>query len=154
EQALVLKRETGNRRSGSITLGYLALLHAEQGRMKEARALYAEALTISRELGDRHQEGVLLGRLAAPECWELGELPVAEPDSQKAFALLMEVKDKLELGVLLCIEGHLSLWRGESAGPLYDQAATLMRETGAGGESELGKKLRILARAQAAFTAG
>jgi serine/threonine protein kinase/tetratricopeptide (TPR) repeat protein len=154
EQALFIHREVGNRRSEGICLGNYALFRHEQGDMKEARALYAQALLIHREVDNRRFEGVCLGELAMQERWEYGDLEATESYGKQTEALLTEVNDTLEMGGLYCLQGHLLLWRGLSAKPILERVVELVREIGASNESELGKKLQVLSRAEEAFARG
>jgi hypothetical protein len=76
------------------------------------------------------------------------------PNAALLGSLLLEVGDKLELGKLLCLRGHLALARAAQVNGLLAQAGALAQETGAGPESELGKGLLRLSRAREVFEAG
>src|SRR5262249_50419504 len=148
EQALALCREVGDRRQEGLCQENLASLHQNQGSMEEARTLYEQALALLREVGDRSFEGIFLNEFAEFERWERGDREEVERLCAKAEEILTEVNDKLELGRLFCTRGHLLLWGEKSASSLLAQARTLAGEIGAGQESNFGKKLSVLARAE------
>jgi len=67
-------------------------------------------------------------------------------------SMLRDVGDKLELGKLLCVRGHLYLrqnYRPEAADVLAE-AAALAQTVGASAESDLGRALAALRGALAA----
>ena len=60
DRALAIHRAMGSQRMVGLTLGNLAAVHAGQGRIDQAAALFHEALTIARQCGDRRSEGTFL----------------------------------------------------------------------------------------------
>jgi hypothetical protein len=135
-------------------LDSFAQLLQAQGHWEEARGLYEQALLRAREVGDRRYEGITLANLAGLARQRTGDLEAGERLAAQSEALLTELGEKLELGKLLCVRGHLALARAESASDLLRRTAALAGEVGARPESELGQTLARLARAQAAFEAG
>jgi len=122
------------------------------GRMEEARELYEQALAISREVGDRRFEGAVLGSLAAHELLLTGNVTRAREPAAQGEARLSDLGDKLELGKLLCTAGHIALAGGQGA--RLERVRAIALELSVGRDSELGRDIAKLERAQAAFEAG
>ena len=154
EQALAIVREAGNRRVEGIVLGNLATVHQEQGRMEEARELYEQALAIDREVGNRRFEGIVLGNLASWDLLATGDQAKVLRSAGESETLFRDLGDKFELGNLLCIRGHVRLAGGRGAGELLREVEGISMELAAREDSELGKAIAKLRRAQAAFDAG
>jgi hypothetical protein len=129
-------------------------LHQAQGRMKQARGLYEQALAIHRELGHSRLEGIMLGRLADLLRLEGSELSNAGGLAAEGETLVSAVGDKLHLGVMFCVRGHIALAGGQSGRQFRHRAQALADEVGAGSASELGRGIAKLRRAQEAFEAG
>jgi predicted ATPase/serine/threonine protein kinase len=153
-QALAIHRQIGNPSYEGRVLGHLGNLQQEQGRLEEAQALYGQALGLVRQFGGRHIEGSLLGHLSELERRTTGHSGKAGALAEQAERLLEAVGLKLELGKLLCQRGHIALCGGQDARELLERARALADEVGAGPDSELGKMLARLQRAQEAFEAG
>jgi predicted ATPase/class 3 adenylate cyclase/Tfp pilus assembly protein PilF len=146
EMALAMHREVGNRRFEGYALGDLGRLHCEQGRFADARACLEQALAITRETADRRIEGA--------ELRSLGELFLRQGHADdaavaafaKAEAVLREIGDKHYLALVLCGRGELERRFGDpvSARSTCAEAKLLAAETGAGPDSQLGRKIAVL----------
>lgn len=104
DAALAVAREVEDRRSEAITLSRLGLLLVDLGQREEARAHYDFALVQARQGRYRRLEGVILGGI--------GDLLARDGKVQEGLVslrsgeeILREVRDREELGKLLCIRG-------------------------------------------------
>jgi len=131
QQALAIHREVGNHRGGAITLGNLALLHYQQGRISEALEHYHQALAIAREVGDRRGEGIKLGDLANLH-HQQGHLPEALEHYQQALVIHREVGNSLFEGIILGNLGDFLFGQGDLTG-----AETHLRQAIAIGDETL-----------------
>jgi tetratricopeptide (TPR) repeat protein len=154
ERALTVHRQVGDRRLEGWVLGNLAVLHHEQGRMDEPGRLFEQALDLLRQVGSRNEEAFALYSQAALERRAFGQLDRARQLALQADSLLRQTGDRLSLAVCLCEQGHGSLAQGQSGRGLLEQAEQTAKELALRPESELGKALSRLRRAQAAFEAG
>ena len=150
ERALTMHREVGNRRFEGYALGDLGRLHTEQGRWADARACLEQALAITRETANRRIEGAELRCLG-----ELFLLQGHADDALAAFAqaeaVLRQVGDKHYLALVLCGRGELERRAGhpDSARATCAEARSLAADTGAGSDSELGRRIAALEAALA-----
>ncbi len=62
-QALVIRREVGDRAGEGTTLNYIGGIHDSQGQYDQALNQYQQALVIAREVGDRTGEGTTLNNI-------------------------------------------------------------------------------------------
>ena len=104
----------------------------EQGRMEEAKTHLQGALAVHREVGNRRNEGVVLGNLGILH-QEQGRMEEAKAHLQGALAVHREVGNRHFEGYLLgqlarvhALQGDLQL-----ATALLDRGETLAREVGA-----------------------
>ncbi len=82
EQALVLRRQLGDKRGIAASLNNLGNLAAEQGNYQAARILYEQSLAVKRELGDKVD--------IASALYNLGNVVRSQGDYQMARELLEE----------------------------------------------------------------
>ena len=61
EQALIIRREIGNRRGEGSILGNFGIAYAGLGEPRKAIRFHEDDLAIAREIGDRRGEGKALG---------------------------------------------------------------------------------------------
>jgi serine/threonine protein kinase/Tfp pilus assembly protein PilF len=154
EQALVICQEAGDRRHEGLVLGNLANARHDQGQIAEANELYERALAIHRAMGNQYYEGSVLCDLANSIRLTTNGLDRAAKLARDGEALLSAVGDRMELGRLLCVRGHIELAGGKSAREVLDRAETLARELHILPGCQLGQKLTSLRRAQQAFDSG
>ena len=105
------------------------------------------ALAIHREMGDRRNEGIVLGRLGDLHRRQ-GRSEESRDAIERAEAMLREVGDPIELATVLCTRAELERRTGDVATALaaLAEAQQLAERAGAGPQSELG---RLLANAHA-----
>ena len=90
QEALAIHREVGNRRAEGLVLGDLGALHAQQGRMEEARAALSAGEALLRAVDDRFDLGKLLCQRG--ECERLaGDLPAARAHLAEAESIAREL---------------------------------------------------------------
>ena len=63
QQALVIRREVGDRSGEGTTLNNIGVIYDARGQMDEALDYYQQALAIRREVGDRSGEGTTLNNI-------------------------------------------------------------------------------------------
>lgn len=111
----------------------LSLAFAEHfaGRNEDARAHFEEALALSRELGDRRSEGVVLGKLGNLDR-EQGRVEEARDHLESALRIDREVGDRHREGIDIGNLGvlHLEQGRLDLAREHYDAALAIHREVG------------------------
>ncbi|MBI2572175.1 MAG: hypothetical protein HYV63_34630 [Candidatus Schekmanbacteria bacterium] len=154
EQALTVFREIGDPRGEGIAMKLLATLHLEQGQMERARELADGALAIHRKTGFRPEEGAVLGDLALLALMAGGDTGAAAALGCEGEAIYAPLGNKVVLGEMLCIRGHIELAADRSGSALLARARELAEAAGAGPDSALGKAIQKLQRATAAFEAG
>ncbi len=91
EQALVIRREVGDRGGEGVTLNNLGLVYDGLGKKQEALSYYEQALLISREVGDREGEGTTLSNMGALY-FEQGHYDVALASFLLARGIFEEVQ--------------------------------------------------------------
>ncbi|MEP7299913.1 MAG: tetratricopeptide repeat protein [Caldimonas sp.] len=150
EAALAIDRQMGNRRFEGAVLVNLGNLHLKQGEMDDARAHFEAALAIACEVGDRRVQGSVLGSLGDVLARQ-GHAGEAVEAFRTGDALLREVGDGVELAKLLCAWGKVEITARDlgAARAALAEAATLAATTGAGPDSELGRKIIELREALA-----
>jgi predicted ATPase/class 3 adenylate cyclase/Flp pilus assembly protein TadD len=131
QQALEIDRELGYRRGEGVTLGDLAIIHADQGRLPEALQHYQQALEMAREVGDRRGEGSILANLAILHA-DQGRLPEALEHYQQSLTIAREVGDRLLEGNTLGNLANLHQQQGciPEALEHYQQALEIASEVG------------------------
>ncbi|MBI2569921.1 MAG: tetratricopeptide repeat protein [Candidatus Schekmanbacteria bacterium] len=155
ERALARFREIGDRRGEANGLFALGGLHCEQGRMAEGRTLFEQSLALHREVGNRRYEGHCLVDLAG--YWyrlACGDLSLAQELTAHGETILREVGARIDRTRVLCQRGHLELAAGRPAQALLDASSELAAAGDAGPESDVGRFVARLRRAQEAFLAG
>jgi tetratricopeptide (TPR) repeat protein len=149
--ALVVLRETSNRRGEGIVLGNLAAVKHEIRRFDEARVDFLAALAIAREVGDRPSIGHVLGNLGIV-LRDLGRMDESRQAFEQAVgilrALLREAGDVAALARLLCSRACLELDEGalEAARAAIAEARSVAIEVATQPESALAKLLADVER--------
>jgi serine/threonine protein kinase/predicted ATPase len=151
-EARRLDVQTKQRSAEAIAVSNLGLVLADMGEVEAAREAYETALGLHRELGHRRTEAITASWLARLER-RLGNIAAAERLLARADELGSR-ENLLYSALLVCDRGHLRLAQGLSAAQELEQAEKLSGKLQLGHDSELGRNMAILARAQAAFEAG
>jgi len=128
EQAL----EIGEGQDQTLTLhamNNIAGIYSATGRLQDALRLYEQALTLTREVGDRATEGTTLNNLGRVY-GTLGQKAKALDYYEQALALLREVGDRATEGTTLNNLGRVcdALGQKPKALEYYEQALALTRE--------------------------
>ena len=142
EAALAVARELGYARLECVVLCNLGLVHDATSSFVLAQEAYEAALVVAQRIEDSRTEGQVLGYLgltharrrapaAARQCLDRGQ------------ALLLQLGDRLSLGVLLCSRAESEWLAGEAtaARAARNDAAAIAAQSGAGADSELGVAL-------------
>ena len=131
EQALLIHRELGDRRSEGATLGNLGGLHRSQGRIEQGQSYFTQSLAIHREVGDRRGEGRVLSNLGTLHMNQ-GGMAQALSRYEQALAIFRELGDRQFEGSVLGNLGKLYKDQGrvEQAQSHYEQALAIHREVG------------------------
>src|SRR5262249_3521114 len=108
EQALVIHRETGDKRFEGFTLCKLGALGAQETLHARARACLEDALRIAEAMGDRRCEAVTLGCKAILE-HDLGNHDQARDLYERALRLHREIDNRWFEGIYLGYLGNLHL---------------------------------------------
>ena len=139
EAALQVARDLGHARLECIVLCNLGLVHGATGALAEAQTAYGEALAAARHIGDLRTEGQVLGYLALIHARQRAP-DAARQCLDRGQALLVQVADRLSLGVLLCGRAESEWLAGDaaSARAAQNEAAAIAAQSGAGPDSELG----------------
>jgi Tfp pilus assembly protein PilF len=114
QQALVIRREIGDRRGEGIELSNLGAITLRRGQLAEAESYFQQALVIRRAVGDRRGEGIELSNLGAI-ARRRGQLAEAADLFQQALVIDREVGDRQAEGVDLSDLGQIALQRGQLA---------------------------------------
>ncbi|GAB3162625.1 tetratricopeptide repeat protein [Amycolatopsis stemonae] len=122
EEALVLVRETGDRRTEVHVLNTLGLVCRALGRFAEAITYSTEALSLARKTGDRTSEGLVLVVLGC-SCRGIGRYGEAIGYLEDARALARDTADRTS-------EGYALVNLGDSLSALgrHDEAASALAE--------------------------
>ena len=109
----------------------MAEVPIDQGDLDQAKKLYEQALSITREIGDKHGEGRELGNLALISAQQ-GDFPTAERIYRESIANARETGDRHGLSVDTGNMGDLLHAEGRLADALaaYKEALALAREVG------------------------
>jgi predicted ATPase/DNA-binding SARP family transcriptional activator/DNA-binding CsgD family transcriptional regulator len=170
EAALVLSRETGDRRGIAWSLGSLANMSSSQGDHERAKELYEEGLALSRELGGAETIGVQLLSLGYEFLLE-GDHERATALNEEAAALLRNRGYRTGLETALANLGWTALVRGDHnrAAELFEESVALSTELGdkstaaesleglacaAGARGEPERAARLFGAAQGLYEAG
>jgi tetratricopeptide (TPR) repeat protein len=131
EQALVIRREVGDRSGEGTTLNDLGLLYRNLGKMQDTLDYYEQALVISREVGNRSGEGTTLNNLGLLYS-NLGKMQDALDYYEQALAIYREVGDRSGEGTTLHNLGSVynDLGKMQEALVYYQQALVIHREVG------------------------
>ena len=131
EAALVLSRETGDRRGIAWSLGSLANMSSSQGDHERAKELYEEGLALSRELGGAETIGVQLLSLGYEYLLE-GNHERATALNEEAATLLRNRGYRTGLEKALDNLGWAALVRGDHdrAAELFEESVALCKELG------------------------
>jgi tetratricopeptide (TPR) repeat protein len=125
EQALLIYRETGNRRGEGITLGNLGLAYANLGETRKAIELYDQQLMITREIGFRLVEGKALNNLGIAYK-DLGETRKAIELYEQRLEIAREIGDRRGEGMTLGNLGNAYYDLGETRKALKFQEQQLL----------------------------
>ncbi|WP_410670850.1 tetratricopeptide repeat protein [Amycolatopsis sp. cmx-4-68] len=122
EEALVLVRETGDRRTEIHVLNTLGLVCRALGRFAEGITYSAEALALARKNADRTSEGLVLVVLGC-SCRGIGRYGEAIGHFEEALALAREIADRTS-------EGYALVNLGDSLSALgrHDEAVRALEE--------------------------
>ena len=129
EQALLLRRETGDLAGEAITLDNLAAAYDAIGQPQRALELLEQAMTLSGTLGDREGEaGILLNMGAVYH--EMGQPQRALELYDRALALSREFGNRWKEASTLNNMGEVyrKMGQPQQALELYDRALALRRE--------------------------
>jgi DNA-binding CsgD family transcriptional regulator/tetratricopeptide (TPR) repeat protein len=131
EAALVLSRETGDRRGMAWSLGSLANMSSSQGDHERAKELYEDGLALSRELGGAETIGVQLLSLGYEYLLE-GNHERAAALNEEAATLLRNRGYRTGLEKALDNLGWAALVRGDHdrASGLFEESVALCKELG------------------------
>ena len=132
EQAVELRRASGDRRGVAGLLNNLGWALHQQGAHAKAGRLYEEALAVQRAIGYRHGMAYTLGNLGLL-AHAAGDLAAAEGRYRESLALFHEVGDEAGVALTDGYLAHLLRDRGDRAGArrLYDASLERARVFGA-----------------------
>ncbi|MBD2158408.1 tetratricopeptide repeat protein [Leptolyngbya sp. FACHB-16] len=119
------------RQGEARTLTRLGLMSSNLGQYEQALNYYRQALTVSRELGDRLNEGIVLSNTALVYD-DQGRYTEALDYYEQALTILREIGDRASEGTILNNMGrvHSNLGDASQALNYYQQALSISRETG------------------------
>jgi tetratricopeptide (TPR) repeat protein len=130
-EALVLFRESGDRRGVAFCLRGLGGIKRNRGDMRASMRLHQESLAICRELGNQADTATSL-RLTGFDAWTLGSYEESKQLGQQALALYRELDD--QEGIIHALENlgcaALGLREYVEARRVWQQALALSRERG------------------------
>ena len=113
-EALVLARESGERRVETSSLTQLGILAFQRGQYGVARGHYEQALAVTRAVGDRSSESGLINNLGEIERL-LGNYEAAFDLFQAGRRLCGEIGQRLADAYMLCNVAHVAFLRGDAA---------------------------------------
>ena len=93
EQALVIARDLGDKRTEGKWLETIGLVYAALGDVDKAIEFYEQALVIARDIGDKRNEGVWLGNLGIAYA-DLGETRKAIEFHEQNRDIAREIGDR------------------------------------------------------------
>jgi len=131
ERGLAASRAAQDRHSESLLLRGLADELAIEGRIEEALARGAQALTIAEQLDDRSLQCGALNRLGAA-LWRAGRLAEAKESYTRALRIARVIGDRRMQGALMGNLGivHHDLGELDEAHDLYEQSLQCALELG------------------------
>jgi DNA-binding winged helix-turn-helix (wHTH) protein/tetratricopeptide (TPR) repeat protein len=146
EEALALRRRTGDRRGEATSLNNLGTVARALGRLGKAEELFGQALALRRELEDRRGTASTLGNLA-DLAFERGHFSRAENLAAEALGLASDSGFELERARILGIQQDLASARREwaRARELSDRRLELLRARDERPliTSELGRRIEL-----------
>ena len=115
----------------SNLLSSIAGTQADLGLLLDARSSYEQALAIAQEIGDRTNEGILLGNLVY-SYGDLGQTDKAIEYSEQALKIAREIGDQHTEGIMLGNLGnsYSDLGQTDKAIEYTEQALAIAREIG------------------------
>lgn len=113
EEALNIRRETGQRRGEADSLNALGLVHLRKRELAPSEARLEEASARFAELGEAHWQTVTLANLALVR-FRAGELEQAAEDIEQVLAVHRRRNDAGNTGNALWILSGIQLERGEA----------------------------------------
>jgi tetratricopeptide (TPR) repeat protein len=130
-EALVIARRIGDRRSEGIWLGYLGRAYLNLGQIQMAIDSYSGALRIAHEVGNLNEEGIWLANLGLAYR-ALGQVKQAIQCYENALTIVRQTGDRQNEGIWC---GHLglayhTLGQLDRAIALYEKALGIAREIG------------------------
>ncbi len=131
EEALVLRRKTGDKHGISITLNNLASVAINQGDYPGARTLLEESVAIKRELNDKVGLAYSLGNLGEVARQE-GDWSTASILYEESLSLLRELDDKDTVAIVLVSLGNLHLGQRDylRASRCFNESLPLAQQLG------------------------
>ncbi len=129
QEALVIHRQTGNRRGVSQVQNSMAFQLYQQGDLAAARAMLEEAVAIAREIGDRNSEANYLDTLIEVLLRE-GKIEAADELAQEERAIYKELGNREGLAWSNYYLGRIALAAGDVPGARsrYDEALVISDE--------------------------
>ena len=130
QQALRLAQDGQDKRQVAIIYGNMATTVANQS-LEKALEYYGRALSLHREMGNRHLEGALLSNIATTHL-NGNQLDEAETHYKQALQIHRENETKVWVGIILGGLGSLYRKRGNTDMALQHvlEAIEISRETG------------------------
>jgi tetratricopeptide (TPR) repeat protein len=101
QEAVDAARAADDRALQGRCRGNLAIVHAQSGRIDDAKAGYAEAIAIARETGDRRSESIALGNLANLQR-QTGDIDAASSGFAAARAIAAAIGDRRNEAGTVC----------------------------------------------------
>jgi LuxR family maltose regulon positive regulatory protein len=127
-EAVALARRTGNLLGETYALSYLALTHAEQGKVGEGRRVAGAALSRSAEpLVAEHFVTGLAHLAQALALAATGQVEQAAAAAARAVQLARRGGGRLELGLALATHAQALLAAGEDGAPMLAEAKRIAR---------------------------
>ena len=131
EEALDIRRQSGDRRGAAASLGNLGNVAADQCEFASARALYGESLTIMRELNDRRGMAASLLNLGNVAC-EQREFASAKALYEEFLVIMRDLRDRGGIASSLHNLGSVAYEQGDlaSARTLQEESLAIRKELG------------------------
>ncbi|MFC1850178.1 tetratricopeptide repeat protein, partial [candidate division CSSED10-310 bacterium] len=154
EQALAIHRDIGDRPFEGYECGNLGTLTFALGYPFRARRYLEQALSIAREVGDLRFQGAWLVNLAYVELYLTADFSKAEQLLEQGDHILEKIGDRIQRCALICLRGHICIAREKSSLPYLEQARTLAEKADVLPQSQAGRALAKLTRAEETFKSG
>jgi eukaryotic-like serine/threonine-protein kinase len=128
EQALVLARQTGDRKATARELANIGLIYVQQGDFTTGKKFYGGALEAFQDVGDKHAMAVVVGNTGDILHAE-GHLGDALAEYKDALMLAREVGHKSSEAIDLQLMGDVLADQGnlKDAMEMYQQAVSIQR---------------------------